>query len=828
MELLKAVQAGKLDEVNSLLDRGADPNEPGYEGMTPLIVAAIGGLAEVAAALLDRGAEIDRCDDCCHTALVHSISQRNDEVTDLLLKRAANPALENWLAFSFAVRFGQIPLVHRLLNLGADPNVQEEDDPTPLMDAVGRGNLDLVKVLLDAGADPQRTAEEGLTAFDLAVRNREREIVKLLEKHVAPSKRSLLAAVEARDVRMVEKLIAQGVPVNFCDEEFSYSPLSWAAQNGSTRIARRLIEAGADVEARDWMDQTPLWTAVMIDRVRVVRVLLEAGAKINITDDSGDTLLQSAIWSESFRSIELLIEAGADPDIVAGGAPAALHWAVAKGLPRLADLLLEAGADLNVALPGGRDTGIFEGLNPGSTPLMIAAREGNLELLSRLLEAGSDWTLKDSKGNTVVDVATNAGRPKILKRLEEAGATVNYQSKRLHNAALMESVEQQDVDGVRRALEGGARTNLKKKHTSRTPLMLACCDGNAEIVKLLLDAGADPNEHTEWGEYALTNAVVRGHTEAVRLLLEGGAAVDVEYAPRSVPAEEDNCVIPSRFCPLADAVFGGHEEITEHLLRAGAALNPVSQHGDSPLLAAVTSRHFDLARRLLKAGAEARPEDADYLDILHWEERAASSDYERSVDEVRDVAGVAPEPVDSLPGALSFRFAIPDDEGQQDETVDKTELVLNWSKKFNQDYQSLADQVNAVIDELRQRIAERGYHLLDAGMPLGCGPMTRFLVLVPTADHFALMAAFGTHGNDDELSNRDLIAWFREFEREHPFALRACKYDTIVIELERPLDDGKKWAKKLIEFDSDIWHDDDLTFFEKQLETSTRIHFWWD
>jgi hypothetical protein len=324
------------------------------------------------------------------------------------------------------------------------------------------------------------------------------------------------------------------------------------------------------------------------------------------------------------------------------------------------------------------------------------------------------------------------------------------------------------------------------------------------------------------------NAVVRGHTEIVRLLLEAGAEVDIQYEPRSVPSGKQNCVIPSRFCPLADAASGGHGEVTELLLQAGADPNRLSPHGDSPLLAAVTSRHFDLARRLLEAGAQPRREDADYLDILDWEERAASPDFQRSVHEIRDVAGVEPEPVKSLAGTLSFRFTVPDENSKQDQAADKTEAVLNWSKKFNRNYKSLADQVNAVIDELRERIADRGFHLLDAGMPLGCGPMTRFLALVPTADPYAVMAAFGTHGNDDELSNRDLIAWFREFEKEHPFALRGCKYDTIVIELKQPLDDPQKWAKKLIEFDSDIWHGDDISLFAKHLETSTQIHFWWD
>ena len=828
MELLKAVQAGNLEEVNRLLDQGADPNEAGGEGVTPLILAAVGGHAGIAAVLLDRGAEIDRPDEESYTALLHAIGLRNDQVTDLLLDRKADPSVGNWLAFYRAVESGRIPLVQRLLNLGADPNLQEDDELTPLLVAVGRGDLPMVKVLLAAGADPQKTAEQGLTVLDLAIQCRHREIVALFEKRVAASARSLLAAVKSRDTRMVEKLVRQGVPVNIREAEYGYTPLSWAAECGSASMARLLIAAGADLEARDFLDQTPLWTAVINDHVRVVRVLLQAGANCNIRDHSGDTLLQSAIWTEATRSIKLLLQAGADVNAVAEGAPAALHWAIAKGAAEVTDLLIGAGADFNIGLPGGRDKGMFAGHAVGATPLMIAAREGNLQLVNRLLEAGADWGLADSQGRTAVDLATQAGRIEVLQRLEQAGAKVDFRSQQLHSAALLEAVKRQDIEGVRRALQGGARTDLQEKDTQRTPLMLACLDGNAEIVRLLLEGKADPNQHTQWGEYPLTNAVVRGHTGTVRVLLEAGAETSLQYEPRSVPAEKHNCVIPSRFSPLADAVAGGHAEVTELLLAAGADVNVLSRHGDNPLLAAVTSRHFDLARRLLQAGAQPRAEDADYLDILHWDQRADWDAYRQSLAEVRAVAGVEPEAVPALPGTFSFRFVIPENEAERGASADVGEAILNWSKTFNRNYQSLADRVHAVIDELRERIAGRGFHLLDAGMPLGCGPMSRFLVLVPASDHFAVMAAFGTYGNDDELSNRDLIAWFREFEKEHPFALRACKYDTVEIELEKPLDDPRRWAKKLLEFNSDICSYDNLGLFEKELETATRIRFWWD
>ena len=357
--------------------------------------------------------------------------------------------------------------------------------------------------------------------------------------------------------------------------------------------------------------------------------------------------------------------------------------------------------------------------------------------------------------------------------------------------------------------------------------MQAALDGNPEIVKLLLDAGADPNQRTQWDECALANAVVRAHIEVVRQLLAAGAEVNIEYKPQSVPSGERNTVIFSRFCPLADAVSQGEAEITDLLLQAGADPNLLASSGDNPLLAAVTSRHVDLARRLLNAGAKPRAEDADYLDVLHWEQRAAAAAYQRSIHEIQEVTGLRPEPVAGLPGAHSFRLSIPEEESSCDEAEDRTEAMLQWSKKFKHDYQSLTEQMQAVIDELQQRVTERGYHLLDGGMPLGCGPLTRFLVLLPTADPFAVMAAFGTHGNDDELSNRELIAWFRDFRQEHPFVLRGCTYDTVVIQLERPLEDPKTWAKRLVDFDSDIWPDE-LPRFEKHLETATRIHFWWD
>jgi ankyrin repeat protein len=836
MELIKAVHENDIRMVKELLESGTDPNEKGYEGVTPLVVASVHGNLEIALALLESGADTEWEPEGAQSALVSALVYGHDEIANLLLERGADPRAQDWLAFYYACEYGRIPFIHRFLNLGAPPDLQIDDEPTPLMEAAGRGNLDVVKILIDAGADPNRKNREGMTAYDIAVSNsgfleNTQPVIDFLDKTTRKSTQSLMAAVQAGNAELTEQLIAQGAQVNTSDREFQYSPLSWAAERGSKKIAQLLIDAGANIEVRDWMSQTPLWSAVSGNHTSVARLLIKAGADVNVVDDSGDTLLQHAVWCESTRSIRLLLEAGADVNAVRAGHPAALHWAVAKEENAIVDLLLSHGAEPNIRLPEFRNQGNFADYGTGTTPLMIAAAEGNLELLERLLEAGADWSLSNAEGQTAVTIAASRGRISILKRLEREGAEVDYGSSKLHNQVLLEAVDKEDVEQVRWALQGSADPNVVDSVGELTALTSACLNGNQEIIRLLLDAGADPDHPSKEGDYPLCWAISRGHTAAVKLLLEAGASVNLEYPPGYTPAEQHNTVIPHRFCPLADAVAGGQEQIVEALLAAGADVNSVSLQGDSPLLAAVHSRNFEFARRLLERGAVPRESDADDLDILEWKARADSEEFRQSVQEVEQATGVKAEPVELLEGACAFRFSIPDETGNEAEKNTEcgpSDAILAWSEKFNKDYASLSDRVNAAIDDLHEKIFARGFHLLDAGMPLGCGPMTRYLVLIPASNPYAIMASFGVRANDQEMNTREIIAWFRDFEQEHPFRLRGCKFDTIVIDLERPLDDPKTWARKLQEFDYDMWPDDDLTFFEKNLQTATRLNFWWD
>ena len=111
------------------------------------------------------------------------------------------------------------------------------------------------------------------------------------------------------------------------------------------------------------------------------------------------------------------------------------------------------------------------------------------------------------------------------------------------------------------------------------------------------------------------------------------------------------------------------------------------------------------------------------------------------------------EPVASLPGTFSFRFVVPETQSGPSPSADKAEAILDWSKNFNKDYQSLAERVHAVIDELRGRIAETRIPSTGRRHAAGLRPHDAVPGPHSTSDHFAVMAAFGTYGNDAAIQS---------------------------------------------------------------------------
>src|SRR5437660_8672531 len=272
-------------------------------------------------------------------------------------------------------------------------------------------------------------------------------------------------AIRANDLTALDRLIKQDAAMNIRDAEGA-TPLMYAAAVGSLDAMNRLLAAGAEVNARNALGSSALtWAAKDISKVRL---LLDRGADVNVTSIPGRTpLLVATMHNPSAAVVKLRIARGADAHAVDKLQANALHTAAVAADVETLRILLDAKVDVNA-----RDAADF-------TPLMVAAAAGSVEAVALLL----------SRGAHVNDVSGT-------------GEVIIHAPARVKNGTL--------------ALG------------SFTPLLLAVPGGSTELVRTLIDAGADVNVKDMRGMTPLILAVATDHydLDTIRLLVGRGAALN--------------------------------------------------------------------------------------------------------------------------------------------------------------------------------------------------------------------------------------------------------------------------------------------------------------
>jgi uncharacterized protein len=452
---------------------------------------------------------------------------------------AVSPAPVKESPLAEAAKRGDRQAVQTLLKKKVDVNAPQPDGTTALHWASYLNDADILSQLIRAGADVNAKNNYGITPMAIAAQQASATIIEQLMKagadpndpvnFVNAAETPLMHAARAGNADAVRMLMIAGAQVNARESWNGQSPLQWAAAEGHGAVVEALIEGGADIRQRSNAGTTPLMFAVRKGDMGSVKALLAAGADVNEKRVDLATPLLVAIVNGHEDLVDLLLDKGADPNVEGGSTDLSVQGSRARPIkitlktPSHRDQLLETGTE------GGNGAN-----NSWGRPLQAAIHVAN-------------WHVSDEF------IAVNIDRMRVIKSLLKHGADVNarntdmeprwsgarYRRRQVGLTPFLAAARQADIEVMRLLLEQGADPKLNTP-INITPLMLAAGIAWAsnqdraseeqvlEAVKMLVEElGADVNFAADTGETAMHAAAYRGANSVVQYLFDKGAKLDV-------------------------------------------------------------------------------------------------------------------------------------------------------------------------------------------------------------------------------------------------------------------------------------------------------------
>ncbi len=310
-----------------------------------------------------------------------------------------------------------------------------------------------------------------------------------------------------------------------------------------------------------------------------------------------ESLLHRAIVNGKIGSVQLLLNEGASVNEPNGLGSLPIHIAVRRGSLPLVKLLVQYGANVN-----SPETDPFK-----ETPLIIAAIQGNPDIVTFLLDNKAQVDAKMSHGITAlaaVKLVSNGSSEynRIIHLLVSAGATQEIKVEKLE-WLLAFAYKKRYMHMLAKLLELGTSVNAKFAK-GETLLMIAALNRNSKLVDLLLAHKAEVNAQGENGGTALHYAVMSGHIDIARRLIEHEAYVE---APDKVG-----------FTALMIAAQRGRVDCLSLLLAHGAKVHARTEKKSTALCLAVGAGHLETTRLLIEAGAQVNVQDIDGNSPLYW------------------------------------------------------------------------------------------------------------------------------------------------------------------------------------------------------------------
>jgi ankyrin repeat protein len=474
-------------------------------------------------------------------------------------------------------------------------------------------------------------------------------LISAVVGHAAGSDPSIITAAKNDDLQAVKAHIAKRANVSEVARDGS-TALLWAVYNGNVEMTRALLAAGAPVNSPNHYGITPLLQASRAGDAALVGMLIKAGADVAAAHPDGETPLMAASRTGHLDAVKLLVEGGANANVAdAYQQETPLMWAAAEGHAAVVNELLKAGADPNrkAHVNGIDERKHGDYPSGGFTALHFAMRNGYEDVAAALIKGGADLKATNADNLTPSMVAIVNDRFDLAATLLDLGADAN-------DGSLYFAVDMHDATTDMRAHDG---SRLRVDHPNKLTSM--------DLIKVLLDKGADPNKafqgqihnvtlccDPEVNSSAFYRASIASDVDAMKLMLAKGAKVD--WSPSEVkkpgapggPAAAggggrgananvgktaammtmnggrgaafaagpgfDRIGAP----PFREASNRDPVEALKVLLQAGANVNAKATDGSTLLHQAVTARQVPIIRTLVAAGAKLDAVNKDNLTPL--------------------------------------------------------------------------------------------------------------------------------------------------------------------------------------------------------------------
>ena len=415
-----------------------------------------------------------------------------------------------------------------------------------IIEAVRKNDLSSLRILLDSGENVNAVDPDGSIALHWAVHNDSLEIVQLL--------------------------LSAGSDVN-AKNRYGVAPLSLAANNGSASMVKSLLDRGAFANTVMAEDESVLMTAARAGVEEVVNLLISAGANVNARESwRGQTALMWAAAEGNLEVLELLVSKGADVSARSDKGFTPLLFAAREGETSVVHSLIKNGASVSETLPSRQavvtENGMSSAAQTGMTPLLLAIGSAHFETAALLLELGADpnaaplgwapihqitWIRKAGQAgsnNPAPQGSGKLGSLEFTRKLVESGADINAKvTKRppvgvsdlnmRGGTAFLLAARTADIDLMRLLVDLGADPHETNDDLS-TPLMVAAGLGTGapgedpgteeevlEAVKYALSLGEDINAVDVMGNTAMHGAAYKHLPSVVAYLNEQGAEISI-------------------------------------------------------------------------------------------------------------------------------------------------------------------------------------------------------------------------------------------------------------------------------------------------------------